>query len=100
MQWLRQGAHVMLIDPFPPTPRDPNGIHATVWKELTGKSSPPQDKPLTIASYVALGGNMFKSDVAPLAVGSCLSETDDNPFTDSLEQIRTVSIKLLIERML
>ncbi len=74
VQLLRQGAHVMLIDPFPPTPRDPNGIHAKVWKELTGKSSPSQDKPLTIASYVALGGNTFKYDVAALAVGDSLPE--------------------------
>ena len=74
LQLLRQGANVMLIDPFPHTARDPNGIHATVWKELTGKSSPKPTKPLTIASYVALGGNTFKADVAPLSVGELLPE--------------------------
>ena len=74
VQLLRQGAHVMLIDPFPQTPRDPNGIHAIVWKELTGKTSPPPDKPLTIASYVALGDNTFKYDVAALAVGDAMPD--------------------------
>jgi len=73
LQLLRQGVHVMLIDPFPPTFRDPNGIHATVWKELTGKAfTPPEGKPLTIASYVALGANTFQAHVEPLAVGDRL----------------------------
>ena len=75
IQALRQGIHVMLIDPFPPTPRDPNGIHATVWKELTGQSfSPPEGKPLTVATYVALGANTFTAYVEPLAIGDRLPD--------------------------
>lgn len=67
---LRQGIHVLIIDPFPPTRRDPNGIHASIWKELTGKPfTPPENKPLTLASYVALGANTFTAIVEPLAVG-------------------------------
>ena len=65
----------MLIDPFPPTARDPEGIHAIVWKELTGKlSRPSQQKPLTVASYVALGGSTFTAHVEPLEVGDKLPE--------------------------
>jgi hypothetical protein len=76
LQLLRQGVHVTLIDPFPPTPRDPKGIHATVWKELTGKAfTPPEGKPLTIASYVALGANTFQAHVEPLAVGDRIPDT-------------------------
>jgi hypothetical protein len=75
LQLLRQGVHVMLIDPFPPTPRDPKGIHATVWKELTGKTfTPPEGKPLTVASYVALGANTFRAYVEPLAIGDRLPD--------------------------
>jgi hypothetical protein len=74
VQLLRQGAHVMLIDPFPPSNRDPNGINAVVWKELTGKSPAPAGKPLTLASYVALGGNTFTSYVEPLSVGDRLPD--------------------------
>ena len=51
VQLLRQGIHLMLIDPFPPTSRDPRGIHAALWKELTGKKfTPPEGKPLTVAA--------------------------------------------------
>jgi hypothetical protein len=75
LQLLRQGIHVMLIDPFPPTHRDPNGIHATVWKELTGKPfTPPEGKPLAVSSYVALGANQFRTYVEPLAVGDRLKD--------------------------
>lgn len=70
VQLLRQGVHVLLIDPFKPGARDPRGIHAAIWKELTGKPfTPPADKPLTLASYVALGANTFTAYVEPIAVG-------------------------------
>jgi hypothetical protein len=75
VQLLRQGTHVLLIDPFPPTARDPNGIHAVVWKELTAKRfEPPADKPLTVVSYAALGANTFSAYVEPLAVGKKLPD--------------------------
>jgi hypothetical protein len=73
VQLLRQGIHVLLIDPFPPTARDPNGIHAAVWKDLTGKPFvPPPSKPLTLASYSARGENTFSAFVEPIAVGDIL----------------------------
>jgi hypothetical protein len=67
---LRAGVHVLLIDPLPPSRRDPHGLHAAVWKELTGKRSvPPADKPLTLASYAARGGSRYSAFVEPVAVG-------------------------------
>src|SRR5256885_12111654 len=39
--------------------RDPQGVHAAVWKELTGKPSVAAAKPLTLAGYVARGGNVY-----------------------------------------
>jgi hypothetical protein len=75
VQLLRQGVHVLLIDPFPPTARDPSGVHAAVWKVLTGKSfAPPDGKSLTLASYAAQGGNTFSAFVEPLAVGDRLPD--------------------------
>ena len=57
-----------MIDPFPPTRRDPAGIHAAIWKALTRKSYPPSpDRPLTAASYV--GGEEVQVYVDPVAVG-------------------------------
>jgi len=75
VQLLRQGVHLVLIDPFPPTDRDPYGLHAVVWKELTGERfTPPVDKPLTVAAYAALGENKYSSYVEPVAVGDLLPE--------------------------
>jgi hypothetical protein len=75
VQLLRQGIHLLLIDPFPPTRRDPNGIHAAVWRELTGKKAEyDADKPLTLASYAARGDDMYSSFVEPLAVGDTLPD--------------------------
>jgi len=70
-QLLRQGIHVLLIDPLPPTP-DPDAL----WKELTGKPLPrAEGKPLTLASYAALGDNSaFTGFVEPLAVGDRLND--------------------------
>ncbi|MBY0513931.1 MAG: DUF4058 family protein [Gemmataceae bacterium] len=74
-QLLRQGVHLILIDPFPPGRRDPHGLHAAVWRHLTGKAvTPPADQPLTAAAYAALGGNQFEAYVEPLAVGDPLPE--------------------------
>jgi len=76
VQLLEQGIHVLLVDAFPPTRRDPKGIHAAVWKDLTGESfTPPDDRPLTVASYVALGDNTFTAYVEPIKVGARLPDT-------------------------
>jgi hypothetical protein len=49
---LERGYHLLLIDLQPPTPRDPDGIHAAIWGEFGGKpKSPPHDKPLTLVAY-------------------------------------------------
>ncbi len=75
VELLQQGGNVLLIDPFPPTARDPNGIHAAVWKRLTRKPfTPPAGKPITFASYVARGANTFSAFVEPLTVGDRLPD--------------------------
>jgi len=49
-----EGIHVLLIDPFPPGRRDPNGLHALIWEELGGEPfALPADQPLTLAAYEA-----------------------------------------------
>lgn len=75
VQLLRQGIHLLLLDPFPPTIRDPKGIHAAVWKELTGKTAKQADgKPLTLASYVSRGENRYSAFVEPISVGDRLRD--------------------------
>lgn len=75
VEFLYNGVHLLLIDLFPPTPRDPNGIHQCIWQELTSApfEARPADKPLTVASYDA--GLPLTAYVEPLAVGDVLPET-------------------------
>lgn len=49
---LQQQVNLIIIDPFPPGPHDPNGIHGAIWSELTDQPFElPKDKPLTLAAY-------------------------------------------------
>jgi len=51
---LRQKVHLMLVDLFPPTQRDPHGIHKAIWDEFLEEDFDlPPDKPLTLVSYDA-----------------------------------------------
>jgi hypothetical protein len=54
VQLIRQGVHLLVVDLFPPGPRDPQGIHKAIWDELQEEEFElPPDKPLTLASYDA-----------------------------------------------
>lgn len=54
VDFLRKGLHVLVIDLFPPTRRDPDGIQKLIWDEFQDEPlTLPPDKPLTLASYVA-----------------------------------------------
>jgi hypothetical protein len=65
---LAKRIHLLVIDLFPPTSRDPNGIHAVVQDELAGTAFElPADKPLTLAAYEADIPPM--GHVEPVAVG-------------------------------
>lgn len=51
---LRGGIHLLIVDLFPPGPRDPQGIHKAIWDELIDNDfTLPPDKPLTLAAYSA-----------------------------------------------
>jgi hypothetical protein len=70
-EFLRAGVHFALIDLFPPTPRDPEGVHRAIWGE--DESDPfhfDPKKPLTCASYQ--GGMGYEAFVEPFAVGDKL----------------------------
>lgn len=54
LEFLAGGVNVLVIDPFPPTPRDPHGLHKLIWDELNALSVPfelPPDEQLLMASY-------------------------------------------------
>lgn len=70
---LRQGIHLLILDLYPPGPRDPQGIHGVLWERLTGEAyERPEDLPLTLAAYSA--GMVKTCYVEPVAVGTVLPE--------------------------
>ena len=75
----------MVIDLFPPTPRDPNGIHRAIWDDVRDDEySPSPDTPLTLASYV--GAPDYTAYVRAAAIGKPLP---DMPlFVDSLTYVQ------------
>lgn len=54
VDFLRQGIHILVVDLFPPTARDPDGIHKVIWDEFQDEEFDlPPDKQLTLVAYVA-----------------------------------------------
>jgi hypothetical protein len=68
---IGQGIHLLEIDLFPPSDRDPQGIHKAIWDEMAERPFElPADKPLTVAAYrAALTKTAY---VEPVAVGDDL----------------------------
>jgi len=61
----------LLIDLFPPSPRDPQGIHRAVWGDDCGPDyALPEDKCLTCVSYI--GGANAEAFVEFAVVGDPL----------------------------
>jgi hypothetical protein len=72
-QLLEHGIHLLVVDLFPPGPRDPQGIHGAIWEEVTGQEyALPTDNPLTLASYEC--GLALRAYVVHFAVGSALAD--------------------------
>ncbi|MEO8496597.1 MAG: DUF4058 family protein [Planctomycetota bacterium] len=68
---LFEGINLLVIDPLPPGPRDPQGIHALIWSEITDHSfALPADRPLTIVSYQTEPTKT--AYVEPISVGTAL----------------------------
>lgn len=85
---LYEGIHLLVIDPFPPGPRDPNGVHGAIWERMTEKEFiQPADRPLTVAAYCS--GEELTAFVDPLAVGEAIP---DKPLF--LDAERYVSVPL------
>jgi hypothetical protein len=69
--FLRHGVSLLIIDLFPPSPRDPQGIHKAIWKEIIDDPFElPPGKPLTVVAYNA--AEPITAYVEPLSVGDQL----------------------------
>lgn len=70
---LERRVHLLLIDPIPPGPRDPNGIHAAVWDDIAGEPyTLPEGTPLTAVAYEA--GYDINAYIETVAVGDPLPD--------------------------
>lgn len=68
---IEMGIHLLIVDLYPPTSRDPHGIHGAIWSELGDDTyCTPPGKNLTAVAYVA--AQAPRAFVEPLAVGSRL----------------------------
>lgn len=70
---LQNGIHLLVVDLFPPTTRDPRGLHQLIWSEVEeGDVRLPRGKPLTLVSYCS--GFPRTAFVEPIAVGDKLPD--------------------------
>lgn len=75
---LHNGVNLLVVDLFPPTARDPQGIHGAINDEFRDEPfTLPRDKPLTLAAYSAadlLAYSPTMAYVEPVAVGDVMPD--------------------------
>ena len=77
-EFLRAGVNILLVDPFPPGPRDPHSLHKLIWDEI--EETPfdmPADEPLLLAAYKTGDDLVGLSPVAylePFRVGAVMRD--------------------------
>lgn len=65
---ISQNVHVLMIDLFPPGPRDPSGLHKVIWDEIQEEPFEfPPGKDRLLASYEC--GEARTAFLEPVAVG-------------------------------
>ena len=70
---LRAGIHLVILDLFPPGPRNLQGIPKAIWNEITDNDfTLPADRPLSIGAYT--GGLCPEVFLEPTAVGAALPD--------------------------
>jgi hypothetical protein len=73
--FIDAGIHLLVVDLFPPSRRDPQGIHRAIWDEYEDEDVPfefPPDKDRILASYDASRDKA--AYVEPLAVGDAMPD--------------------------
>jgi hypothetical protein len=71
VDFIQSGVHILIVDLFPPTSRDPQGVHQLIWNELNDEQiNLPADRNLVLAAYEA--GAETVAYVQPVAVGLTL----------------------------
>jgi hypothetical protein len=71
--FLRAGVHLVIVDLFPPSARDPQGIHKAIFDEFQDQPfALPSDKSLTLVSYQA--GPDIVAYIEPIAIGQAMPD--------------------------
>ena len=69
---VENGLHVLVVDLYPPTARDPEGIHGLIGERLGDDDRLDPAKPLTAVSYVADDPPI--AHLEPLSVGDAVPD--------------------------
>jgi len=73
VEFLQAGIHLLVVDLFPPTPRDPFGIHKPIWDAFVDEDFDfPAGKDRILASYES--GGVRSAFVEPIAVGDIMPD--------------------------
>jgi hypothetical protein len=73
LHFLSRGVNVLIVDLFPPSKRDPQGIHRVIWDEIREEPFElPPAKQLTLVAYSA--GVPQRSYVEPVGLGEALRD--------------------------
>ena len=71
--FLHGAVNLLIVDLFPPSEYDPQGIHKLIWGRIhEGSFEMPSDKPLTVAVYSSR--TTITGYVEPMAVGEELPD--------------------------
>lgn len=75
LEFINKGVHLLVVDLFPPTKRDPFGVHRAIWDEFEEEDvlfEFPPGKDRILASYDA--GQEKAAYVEPIAVGDVMPD--------------------------
>ena len=73
IEFLRERVHVLVVNLFPPSPRDPQDIHQVIWDEIgDGPFAFPPRKDRLLVSYETSDDRIVH--VEPVAVGDTLRD--------------------------
>jgi hypothetical protein len=73
VDFLREGIHVLVVDLFPPTPRDPSGMHNVIWDEILEEDFAfSEGKDRILAPYESGGERV--AYVEPITVGDAMPD--------------------------
>jgi len=75
LQFITSGVHLLVVDLFPPTKRDPHGVHRVIWDEFEDEDELfefPEGKDRILASYNS--GREKAAYVEPIAIGDAMRD--------------------------